>query len=175
MLPKVSTTLKQICKYGDGFNIEGGNLSKLLHPNQKWMNMCMVLDRPFIDKKTLAEITKDNTYSLKEMSILNYDEGKVNMAVLLIINYFVKQNKCDESMLIQIHRGSSGITQINIFCKMIEHLWWGCSSVTRDKNKFLIFSFSNGFKLKFINGYTPNKIVAQPDYTILFSLSLMGD
>ena len=165
-------SLKEIYKYGDGFNIEAGDLSRFLLPGQKWMNMCMILDRPFIDGKTLAEITKDNTFPLKEMSILEYDEFKVNMAIMLIINYFMNQK--DEKLLIQIHRESSGLKQIKIISDMITDLWKEDIVNTNDSFNYRIFIFSNGFVLKLINGYTPDKLRSHPDFTTIFSLSLMG-
>lgn len=164
--------LKDIFLYGDGFNIEGENLSKYLTDKQKWMNMCVILDRPFIDKKTLSEITKSNPYLLKEMSILDYNEIQVNLFILLIIDYFKKQGK-KESLLIQVHRGSSAIPFIDLIISILK-AFYTTEIFPDEENKFQVFNFTNGFKLRFASGYKPETLKHYPNYKTIFSLSLMG-
>lgn len=170
-----SIALKELYKYGDGFNIEGCDLSKFMTTKQKWMNMCMILDRPLIDGKTLEEITKENQYTLKEMGIVEFNECKVNQAVLMIIEY-LRKKKHGNSLLIQIHRESSGLIYIEMLRKMIRLMYKekGMLMIEYFENKFPVFMFNNGFYLKLINGYTADTIGPHPNYDIIFSLSLMG-
>jgi hypothetical protein len=63
-------TLKNIRKYGHGFNIEGLSLGLKKLPEQKFFYICMPLDRPFVNGITLGNLTKDNPYILKEFFFL---------------------------------------------------------------------------------------------------------
>ena len=53
----------------------------------------MILDRPLITGKTLEEITKDNLYPLKESSIEEYNELKVNKAYAQVLYYYLNNAK----------------------------------------------------------------------------------
>jgi hypothetical protein len=130
----------------------------------------MVLDRPFIDKSTLEEITSANTFSLKEMSIAKYNECHVNLAVLLIIDY-CKNTK--QNLVIQIHRGSSAVVYIKFLVQMLE-MHYGEVKNEEITSKFPTCEFDNGFKLKLTNGYAYETLRSYPGYDIVLSLSLMG-
>lgn len=97
---------------------------------------------------------------LKEMSIIDYNENNVNLMVLLIIDYFIKDG--NEKLLIQIHRRSSGISQINLISEMIEftYAFEDIIKVLDDNinTMSVTYTFLNGFVLKLINGYNPDFI-----------------
>ena len=103
--------LRELHRYAEALNIEGGYIPKVLKKEQIWANLTVVLDRPIITGKTLDEITKDNRFPLKEASIMEYNEPKVNQAYAKILNYYLKHArriiKSHENkpikMIIQIH------------------------------------------------------------------------
>lgn len=175
--------LRHIGSCGDGFNIEGGKLAQLLSSEQKWLSLCMPLDRPFIDEKTLEEITKDNTYPLKESNVIEYNESRVYLALLLIIDYY-KNTQPGKRMLIQNHRNSSSFPFLNTFSQILASYYKEeCSEgkVMRGnwpadpkKNGFPSFTFSNNFYLEFLNGYEENTLIPHSNFSFIFSLSLMG-
>lgn len=175
--------LRYINNCADGFNVEGGKLTQLLDPNQKWLNLCIVLDRPFIDEKTLEQITKDNFFPLKENSILDYNESKVFLSLLLIVDYYKNTNP-GKSMIIQVHRNSSSFPFMDMFTEiLIAHYKEDCSkkhnirenwSADPHHQGFPGFTFSNGFYLEFLNGYQDNALIPLPNFSFVFSLSWMG-
>lgn len=165
--------LKFINNYGDGFNIEGCDLLDYNNkPYQKWLNMCIVLDRPFIDQITLDEITKANKYTMKEASILNYNEFNVNLAILLITDYYKNQN--NSNMIIQIHRASSGIKYINFFTTILSNHYNKQIYCITNENNITKVHFINGFILGLTYGYSRSTLKSYVEYNIVFSLSLMG-
>src|SRR3990167_2863297 len=113
-------TLAELYQHGDGFNVEAGTPFFHLQEPQIWLHLAAVLDRPLINGKTLAEITAQNPYPLKESSIASYNEAQVNLALALITLYYIQNghqllHKPDTAPLtitIQVHRNSSGLAQI---------------------------------------------------------------
>lgn len=163
--------LENLYTLADGFNIEGGNLEILTTENQRWMNICMPLDFPLLTNQTLEDITLANTFSLKEMSIREYNESNVNLFVMLVVEYFRLEGK---KLLIHVHRGRSGMIFIEKITNMLlSHYTDGIEFVFID-SKFPILRFENGFELKLINGYEPSTIKNHPEFKNLFSISLMG-
>lgn len=187
---KNTIPLQYIGLCGDGFYIEGGKLGQLINPNQKFLDLCMPLDRIFIDGQALEEITKNNPYPLKESSILNYNEHQVYLALLLIIDYY-KKSQPGKKMLIQIHRHSSSFPFMDIFTEILTSYYKkneGSTDYISRKNwisragwpadpknhGFPAFTFSNGFYLEFLNGYEDNTLLPTPEFSYVFSLSWMG-
>lgn len=116
----------------DGLNIEGGLIPQkiLTHP-QVWGNMTAILDRPVITGECLDKITSENKYALKEASIMEYDEFKVNHAYALILKYYLTNARKiaqatthDDQihMTIQIHRNSSAPAQFALFEEILDIL-----------------------------------------------------
>lgn len=180
--------LKNLHQLADGFNIEGGNLEICCTNDQRWMNICMPLDFPFLTNKTLENITQNNCYSLKEMSIDEYNECDVNLFLMLVIEYFRIEG---DNLLIQIHRGKSGWVFIEKFSKILLAHYNDCIEIIYTEFNLPIFCFDNGFILKLIVGhgindssptcslgvkvgYEKNTIVPHPEFKNLCSLSLMG-
>ena len=164
-------TLKDLYQLADGFNIEGGNLEICTTKNQRWMNICMPLDFPFETNKTLEQITQNNPYSLKEMSIDEYNECDVNLFLMLVIEYFRLEG---ESLLIQVHRGKSVRIFIEKLSEMLLSHYDDSIEIVFMEENLPIFRFDNGFILKLITGYEPNTIKTHPEFKNLCSLSLMG-
>ena len=107
----------------DGLNIEGARIPRhYLRQDQVWANLCVVLDRPFIDGAEWIEITKNNTFVLKESSLLSFNEAKVNLAYALILCHYIKQAHAIASkreneevkIVLQVHRNSSGPAQLKL-------------------------------------------------------------
>ena len=101
------------------------------------------------------------------MSILDYNDCKVNLAVLMIIDHFKVNNN---NLYIQIHRGSSGLIYIKLLTAILQD-YYKDEILHVDNN---VFTFSNGFTLELDNGYKPETLKEHPGYHTLFSLSLMG-
>ncbi|MBJ7450191.1 MAG: hypothetical protein JHC93_07540 [Parachlamydiales bacterium] len=117
--------LENINTIADGLNIEGGTIgAKHLKENQIWANICMVLDRPFIDGQELIDITNSNTYLLKESSLKDYNEAQVNYTLVTIYSYYLthlhnlihKPSSEKLHLMVQVHRNSSG-------AKYLDHLF----------------------------------------------------
>jgi hypothetical protein len=125
--PAVQTlSLDQIHLVGDGLNIEGATIAqKYLKQNQIWANLCVVLDRPFLDGIEYDEIAKNNCYSLKEVSLLEYNEKQVNLAYVTTLYHYitkaheiVKKVKHEEvKIIIKVHR--SGPEQLDLLEKLL--------------------------------------------------------
>ena len=180
--------LKDLYQLADGFNIEGGNLEICTTKNQRWMNICMPLNFPFETNKTLEQITlspkeqvipeleipsitQNNPYSLKEMSIDEYNECDVNLFLMLVIEYFRLEG---ESLLIQVHQGKSVRIFIEKLSEMLLSHYDDSIEIVFMEENLPIFRFDNGFILKLITGYEPNTIKTHPEFKNLCSLSLMG-
>jgi hypothetical protein len=162
----MSIPLKSIYLYGDGFNIEGSDLAKCLSDSQVWCNLCMPLDMPIKNKETLAEITLNNPYTLKETSITEYNEVNVNLAIMLIINYCESNKK---NLLIHVHRGSSALRFIESCIDMIKKQYVKVMNIENN-----ILNINDKILIKFMNGYNVNEFKNYPNYDVIFSLSLMG-
>lgn len=118
--------LNEIYQYADALNIEGGTVWQRLNSNQKWVNICYILDKPLLNGVDLAQITKKNEYPLKESSIEEYNEPQVNYNTATILHYYI-QNAHDianrspdetTNIVVQVHRDTSG----NKHFKLIEKL-----------------------------------------------------
>src|SRR5690349_10394666 len=117
----------------DGLNIEGGSISrKYLREGQIWANLCVILDRPFVDGVEWEQLTNSNIFPLKEASILSYNEAQVNLTYALILQYYLTHahkivNKADREtvrILIQVHRNTSGPRHV----ELLEQLLCECQS-----------------------------------------------
>ena len=178
-----SFPIKNLYKKGDVFNIEAGKPALALTPGKIWVNLAMVLDRPLIEGVTLDTITETNTYPLKEMSILDYNETKVNLAILLITNYYIQNahkllNKMPNETIyvtLQTHRNSSGPKTIQFLTKLISNCLQEDFKHKQDAQGFpileipgkcVVISFLKGSKIKDIKQYDKTDI--------LFSISLVG-
>jgi len=176
--------IKHIHHFGqvDVLNIEGGNGAKVLKPSALWLNLAFVLDRPLIDGVTLEEVTAHNTFSLKEMSLDDYNEIQVHLAVLLILNYYINEghkilNKPitePVNFLFHVHRGMKNADKVNNFIirlltqfisQQVEKGVNKNSLILKDKN--VIFQFRYGYDEKLID-----PVYAETD--ILFSYSLVA-
>lgn len=124
--------LNQLSEFTDALNIEGGIIAKCyLRPNQIWANICVVLDRPFADGIEWNEITKNNHFPLKETSIQNYNEAKVNLAYAAIMHYYIThahlltnkpQNNAAE-IAIQVHRNTSGPKHVELLKSLLHECY----------------------------------------------------
>lgn len=118
--------LNEIYQYADALNIEGGTVWQRLNPNQKWVNICYILDRPLLNGVDLAQITKKNEYPLKESSIEEYNEPQVNYNTATILHYYIQNahqiakrpKEETTNIVVQVHRDTSG----NKHFKLIEKL-----------------------------------------------------
>tara|TARA_Y100000588_G_scaffold246683_1_gene261099 strand:- start:17 stop:739 length:723 start_codon:yes stop_codon:yes gene_type:complete len=82
----------------------------------------------------LDEITSQNTYTLKESSVLEYNEAQTTLAQAITLKYYIEnthrlsQKASDEDALlcIQVHRNSSGPAHLDliesIFSKLLSNL-----------------------------------------------------
>ncbi|CRX37932.1 hypothetical protein [Estrella lausannensis] len=121
--------LAEVWHYGDALNIEAGLIPKRhLREGQIWANLCFVLDRPFFDGVELKEITKKNSYPLKETNILAFNEHKAALATALTLKYYITEGHrlaaCgrEESarVVVQVHRNSTGQAHLNLLRKLLE-------------------------------------------------------
>jgi hypothetical protein len=106
------------------------------------------------------------------MNILDFNEFKVNLQLLLLIEFCRKQGS-NGTLLIQNHRSGSGITYNNrLLLILLEH-YSNQFEIIYEQN-YPILSFSNGFILKLINGYTSDTIKQHKEFKNICSFSLMG-
>ncbi len=120
--------LNELHRYGDALNIEGGTIPReYLTDKQLWSNICVVLDRPFEDGSEWQEITDANIYPLKESSLPEYNEASVNLAYVSILHYYIvnaqellgKSPDSEATVLIQVHRNSSGPKQLELLNNLL--------------------------------------------------------
>lgn len=170
--------LNEIYKFADGMNIEGGRMMKnFAKDNQIWLNLCVVLDRPFIDGVEWKELTEKNTYPMKEASILDYNEARVSYCYLTIMHYYIKQahtliKKQDECVKINIHvyRGTTGPKQIAL---LKELLFKAFNDISIDDDEYFLndenvkISFSYGTMKKPL---VQEKQLVSADINLTFSL-----
>jgi hypothetical protein len=123
--------MSQLKQIADGLNIEGGTIPhRYLLPGQIWSNICVVLDRPFEDGQELMGLTQQNTYPLKEASIVDYNEAQVNYVFTSMLLYYIQNaHKIADvplsqkaKVLIQLHRNSSGPKHV----ELLEQLFQSC-------------------------------------------------
>jgi hypothetical protein len=166
-----STTITgvDLPNYGDGFNIEGGKVAGLLSEKQLWGNLNLILDRPFIEGKTLKTITEENNYPLKESSLLSFNDHQALYAYLLCSDYMIDQGRSllkkekDDSLnlLIHIHRNRSATAMQDMIETAFDNYY-----LSQDNYRQTQLDFQSGYVEKNLSGYK--------DYDIVFSLSLMG-
>jgi len=120
--------LESLGTFANALNIEGGRVPRnKLRSDQIWANLCVVLDQPLCTGKDLDLITEENSFLLKECSILNFDETRVNLAYANILRYYLKNahsiaQKSDNQIvriLIQVHRNRSGMEHISLLKALI--------------------------------------------------------
>lgn len=183
--PFVSNTvmLKDLYQYGNAFNIEGG-IPALNLQGGDWINLVAILDRPFIDAKTLEEITQENIYPLKESSILGYNEARVNLAITTILMYYILhgrqiRRKTDQKMIFQIHRGSSGKLQLDLYKRLLRSAL-GTEVIEYPANPNIPGSYGTwsipayNTTLEYRFGYWNEFLSNYGDADFLFSFSLAG-
>jgi len=113
---KKSYPINQLKNYFDALNMEGGIIpANRLNSNQVWASLCLILDRPFETGIDLIELSEKNKYALKESSLLDYNEPKVNLTYVIFLNYYIsnahkiadKDLDKKVKIVIQIHRQAS--------------------------------------------------------------------
>lgn len=123
--------MDQLKCFADGLNIEGGTIPRqYLQEEQIWVNLCVVLDRPFEDGLEWQELTHLNPYPLKEASLLEYNEAQVNYSYAAIMHYYIthahqiahKSSDQTVKILIQVHRNTSGPAHV----RLLESLLMEC-------------------------------------------------
>ncbi len=106
--------------YGDALNMEGGLIPKFaLTKEQTWANICFVLDKPLIEQKDLDEITAENSYTLKESSILDFNEPQAVLVQSLILDYYLKSKK-PQHIMVNVHRNRSGPAHLDQLERMLQ-------------------------------------------------------
>lgn len=185
----MSDGLRELKKYADVLNIEGGLIPKhcFTNPNQKWANVGVVLDHPFMTGIDLEELSKMNKeFKLKEALIPEYNERKVCLAHATILKYYIGQahkiaNKIESenvNVVIQVHRGSSSLRQI----EQLEHalsICFGnefqkhiCSTLPHAVSAYA--SKEKNLSVEFRYGYRPETIGHYERADIVVSLSMVA-
>lgn len=148
-------SLDQLKEVADGLNIEGGTIyHKYLRQEQTWSNLCIVLDRPFVDGIEWQELTNTNSFPLKEAAILDYNEAQVNFAYATVMHYYITHahqiaaKPADQmaKILIQVHRNSSGPRHIALLEQLLCHCYPDLEKVKQtgealSKSKYELFSY----------------------------------
>lgn len=168
----------------DGLNVEGGIPYTSLNKEQTWVNLCAVLDRPFLDGADLAEITASNPFPLKESSIDTYNEAMVAYAFLTTFHYYAThaheiahKDKADTvRIVVQMHRNSSGEEHLKLLDKLM-----GVAFVdllpskidTSAKNALYAYMYpEQNVVVEYRYGYYPESLQNYADQDIIISLSL---
>ena len=123
--------IEKLHNYADALYIEGGIIPKQHLTNDAiWVNLAVVLDQPVVTGETLDKITENNKFTLKEASILNYNEKKVNLAYTAIIDYYLNNaNKIIKNttlnkpikMVWHIHRNSSANNHLKLLLNLLNY------------------------------------------------------
>ena len=171
--------LENLSHYAGVLNIEGGRIPKTLNPSkQLWVNYGFVLDTPF-DSSGLnhAELTKENRYPLKEASIPDYNEAKVNLFTLASLKYYINHAhellgcSLQETLKIGffVHRGTTGPVFIerNI-------LPWVVKQVGSSTKPFSFYWEQLNVQLELLSGYTDMDRLDFSNYDIVISWSLFA-
>lgn len=169
--------LSHLSHYGDGLNIEGGLIAKdQKKEHQVWANIGFILDRPLIEKRDLDEITKENTYLLKESSLLEYNEPQVAMIQALVIKYYIENGHLitnknrDEPvrMVINVHRNRSGPAHIELLERLFQVCFTDLKKIDYRKyaTKKMVITLSYGTLVDFSDEFE--------DADIILSLSLFS-
>lgn len=172
----------------DALNIEGGIPYLSLNSEQTWVNLCVVLDRPFHDGLDLEEITSNNSFPLKESSIISYNEIQVYYAFISVIDYYIrcantlysKANEEDVRIVVQIHRNSSGRCQLKILEKMMNKCFLDLRPIKLDDtgneaNTLFVYRYpKEGVVVEYRYGYNPDTLQNYMNQDIIVSLSLVS-
>lgn len=125
----ISEPVSEIWQYGDALNIEGGLIpQRHLRKDQIWANLCFILDRPFYDGVELKDITRKNSYPLKEANIMDYNERRAALATAITLKYYITQTHTLKSLsdmdqshiIVQVHRNSTGPAHLRFLKNLIE-------------------------------------------------------
>lgn len=125
---KKTYPLHLLHNHGDALNIEGGLIPLYkLKPHQIWVNLGIVLDKPFEDGIDYNEWKKKNKYKLKETSFPNYNESLADYTYATLLKYYIDEahtitNKPSSEpvkIIVHIHRGKSGPAHIALLEKLL--------------------------------------------------------
>lgn len=185
-------SLDQLHTYADACNNEGGQVAACLNERQQWGCFHILLDRPLIDRHTLADLNASNKFLLKESMIAEYREERVNQACLLILSYLVDHLRsiaslgADEpaQLTVHVHRRSSGIAQINtLLIPMLHEFYYGalqtellevCEVLSKDPEDYRIkLTLPPHTGIIFRNGYHPKTFKDYEDSHFTLSLGLV--
>lgn len=174
----------------DALNIEGGLIpTRHFTPgkNQVWANVGAVLDRPYLDGLDWDELSKKNSYPLKETFLADYNEGQVSLAHATLLKYYVnhahevakKASGENVTLVVQIHRGTSGKIQLDQLTKILEICFpnqFQSQPVTSHlKNvKGVYHNAEKNITVELRWGYTPETIGNYENAHIVLSLSLVA-
>lgn len=172
--------------YADGLNVEGGLPAKHLSKNQIWANLVVVLDRPFDDGMDLSEITAQNSYPLKESSILSYNEPQVNLAYLNVIHYYIIHahaiaNKPDGEIVrltVQVHRNGTGLPHLALLEKLLQKGYpdlLGMKDFLKgsvNNSAFTYYYPMHNVQVEFRYGYSQDTITNYSNQDIILSIGL---
>ncbi len=102
-----------LCNYWVGMNDEGGRMCEYVDlGRQRWTNLSVVLDRPYvdgIDYDDIKQIKQKKKYAFKESAIPDFNEPQVGLAYLMIMKYYIQHahelvhKKPEESVIIILH------------------------------------------------------------------------
>ncbi len=182
--------LKELWRVVDGLNIEGARIAQeYLREDQIWANLCVVLDRPFMDGVEWQKITDSNPFPLKEASISSYNEAQVNLAYATILQYYLthaheltgKPKEEVARIRIQVYRNTSGPRHL----ELLEDLLCQCQpekGIKRisDGSKYELFTYffpQRNVEIKFCYGTFPGhikEVASYVDTDIVLSFSLVA-
>jgi len=149
----------------DVMNIEGGNEIKVLKEGALWLNLATIYDTPFANGVTYNDLKVN---SGKERDLKDYDEVRIYLALILILNYYVNHghalvNKSEEkplNIVIHTHRGDASSAYVT---KCICDLLMKCfpeqfkeissESISSDKQLPMLKVANKNIVIKFRNGY----------------------
>jgi hypothetical protein len=151
-------------------------------------NGAAVLDRPFEEKVNLDTLTNQSEAQgvhLKETLLADYDDAIVNQAFLSVL---AKSANKSHSMLgisaekklritAQIHRGSSGVKQIQLLIQMMKELYGPrlqhCILIENEFECWYQLSFDNNVEVIFRNGYLEHTLKGYLGSGFVVSLGLV--
>jgi hypothetical protein len=176
----VSYPLSELSRFTDALNIEGGRIPRhALGKSQLWLNLCFVLDRPFIDEMELHEITEGNSYQLKEASIESFNESQMHYLTLCVLDYYFRHaheitGKSTPHLLLQVHRNRSGPAHLAVIEKMFTSFWkdFKCISECGEKDAGTWYSKEQNVELTLRYGSTLSDFENYSEMDLVFSLSL---
>lgn len=182
--------LNRLRDHADGLNIEGGIIPLLkLKPTQRWVNLGVVLDRPFEDGIEYSEWAEKNAYPLKETSLPSYNEAYVNYVYATVLKYYIDHahnlsNKPNEQLakiIVHIHRGKSGPAHIELLTKILTDCFPNLKSETvknksKDNSALVTYHYANNTEIEFRygSGFIPEVCGIFDDADIVISLSLVA-